>query len=296
MILSTSRHRAAAMLAGLAVLGSATVAVLPAPAASAATATPTAGNGKVIKTRFRAGVKALKVAPERHTGYQRSSFHLWDDADHDCRDTRAEVLASESTRATTGSCTIRTGRWVSSYDGVVVTTAGQLDIDHLVPLAEAWESGARSWSAGKREAYANDLAESRTLIAVTAHANRSKGDRDPSEWQPLKNRCTYLSSWVAVKLRWGLSINRAEKRSLLMAIPRCGNPRITTHAATVHNASAAHATSGSTTATSTSGAGLDPRFDTCADAEAHGYGPYISGQDPEYAWYIDRDGDGIVCE
>ena len=299
-VASISLHRrAAAFFAGVAVLGSTMLTFASVPEANAATATPTATNGVLIKTRFRAAVNTLTVSPEKHTGFQRSSFRLWDDADRDCRDTRAEVLAAESTKPTTGSCTIKTGRWVSSYDGVIVTNASNLDIDHLIPLAEAWESGARGWSAGKREAYANDIAESRTLIAVTAHANRSKGDQDPSQWQPLKNRCTYLTSWVAVKLRWGLTVNRAEKRSLLTAMGRCGNPRITTHAAIVRHASAgqpAPGSSGSASAPPSGGARPDPRYSTCTEAKSHGYGPYVRGQDPEYDWYIDRDSDGIACE
>ena len=264
--------------------------------ASASTRVPKAVNGKVIKVRYRAAVNSLRATRENGAGYVRSAFELWDDSDHDCRDTRAEVLVSESRTSTTGSCTIKTGRWVSAYDGVVFTHASELDIDHLVPLAEAWGSGARSWSAGRREAYANDLTESKSLIAVSAHANRSKGDQDPAEWQPLKSRCRYLSNWVAVKLRWSLTVDRAEKSALLLAIGRCGNPVITTHHAVVDNTSAGGTTTGSSGGSTGGGAGLDPRFGTCGDAIAAGYGPYVRGVDPEYDWYIDRDGDGIVCE
>jgi hypothetical protein len=294
------RKLVVAAVTGLAVVGASATVQVQHSSAAAASAVPTAGNGAVVKLRYRAAVGSLKVAPERGAGYVRSAFRLWDDADHDCRDTRAEVLASESRRATSGSCTIRTGRWVSSYDGVVVTSASQLDIDHVVPLAEAWASGARSWSAGKREAYANDLAEPKALAAVSTHANRSKGDQDPAEWQPLRNRCSYLTSWVAVKVRWGLTVNAAERRALLLATGRCGNPVVTTHRAVVRNASAGHAATGAGGSggggATGGGSGLDPRFGTCTAAIAAGYGPYVRGVDPEYDWYVDRDGDGVVCE
>jgi len=285
-----------AAVASLAVLLACAGIVAQEGPATASTAVPKAVNGTVIKVRYRAAIGSLRVAPEKSVGYLRSAFKLWDDSDHDCRDTRAEVLVSESKASTTGSCTIRTGRWVSAYDGLVLTRASELDIDHLVPLAEAWGSGARSWSAGKREAYANDLTEAKSLIAVSAHANRSKGDQDPAEWQPLKSRCRYLSNWVAVKLRWGLTIDAAEKSALLLAVGRCGNPVVTTHHAVVRNASAGSTTTGSSAGSSGGGSGPDPRFGTCGDAIAAGYGPYVRGVDPEYDWYIDRDGDGIVCE
>ncbi|GAA1976763.1 hypothetical protein GCM10009798_42460 [Nocardioides panacihumi] len=293
--LRSFRARLAA-LASLSVLGACVGLVADDGPAAAATAVPKAVNGQVITVRYRAAINSLRLAPEKGAGYERSAFKLWDDSDHDCRDTRAEVLISESRTTTTGSCTIRTGRWVSAYDGIAFTRASDLDIDHLVPLAEAWGSGARSWSAGKREAYANDLTESKSLIAVSAHANRSKGDQDPAEWQPLKNRCRYLSNWVAVKLRWGLSIDTTEKRALLLATGRCGNPTLTTHHAVVRNAPAGGTTTVSTGGTTAGGSGPDPRFGTCGEAIAAGYGPYVRGVDPEYDWYTDRDGDGIVCE
>ena len=135
----------------------------------------------------------------------------------------------------------------------------------------------------------------KSLIAVSAHANRSKGDQDPAEWQPLKSRCRYLSNWVAVKLRWGLTVDTAEKRALLLAIGGCGNPTLTTHHAVVRNVSAGSTTESGGGSTA-GGAGLDPRFGTCGDAIAAGYGPYVRSVDPEYDWYTDRDGDGVVCE
>lgn len=205
----------------------------PHTAAAASSGTPRAVNGHTYKIRLKAGIAKLPTRAERPAGYARSKFKTWDDADHDCQDTRSEVLRQESERHVTGKCTVKTGLWVSYYDHVRTTEAHNFDIDHLVPLDEVWRSGGRSWSKAKREAYANDLTEKRTLVAVSAHSNRSKGDRDPSEWMPEYGHCKYVKSWVAVKLRWGLAADQLEKDSLRSYATRCGNPMITVHKAKV---------------------------------------------------------------
>src|SRR5262249_13054688 len=148
------------------------------------------------------------------------------DADGDCRDTRAEVLVQESRAPVTGECTIETGRWFSYYDAATWTQASDVDIDHLVPLAEAWDSGARSWTPGTRERYANDLRDRRTLVAVTDNVNESKGDQDIAEWLPDDGRCRYLREWTAVKTRWSLHVDRAEKDAMTRLAADCANPRI----------------------------------------------------------------------
>ena len=94
--------------------------------------------------------------------------------------------------------------------------ASDVDIDHVVALSEAWKSGAHAWSSARRLAFANDISVSWALRAVTDNVNMSKGDRDPSSWIPPYRAavCTYLVGWVAVKLRWGLSVDAAEKSSI----------------------------------------------------------------------------------
>ena len=159
----------------------------------------------------------LEVRAEHSGGYARSKFGDWIDADGDGLDTRAEVLIDESkTRVTISSRTVRTGRWVSLYDNLTWTDASDVDIDHVVALNEAWKSGAYLWSSSRRIAYANDLGVSWALRAVTDNVNMSKGDRDPSSWLPPYRAaiCTYLAGWVAVKLRWKLSVDAAEKSSI----------------------------------------------------------------------------------
>ncbi|MDM7854563.1 excalibur calcium-binding domain-containing protein [Cellulomonas alba] len=238
----------------------------------------------------------LKVSAESSSGYARTKFGGWVDANHDGQDTRAEVLISESRSTVTFTSsthrTVKTGRWVSGYDRKTFTAASKLDIDHMVPLAEAWGSGAKTWSASTRKAYANDLGYASSLVAVSAASNRSKSDRDPARWLPPSKayRCAYVSSWVAVKWRWSLNVDKAEKAAATATLKGCStSSRLVAKPA---KATIVRAATSSTAPPSR----LDPRFATCTAATAAGYGPYVQGRDPEYAWYIDRDHDGVVCE
>lgn len=157
----------------------------------------------------------ITVQNERPKGYSRSLFKHWVDADGDSCDTREEVLIAESTsRAQVDAygCKVIEGDWLSPYDNVAHTNPSGLDIDHMIPLKEAWDSGAWAWNAAKRQSFANDLTDARSLIAVTAGQNRSKSDRDPSNWLPPQTqyRCTYLAEWVAIKAHWKLSMDQSE--------------------------------------------------------------------------------------
>lgn len=173
----------------------------------------------------------LVVATESGAStYDRDAFRHWVDADGDGCDTRSEVLIEESSVATsrTGTCTIAAGRWVSDHDGVVFTDPSGMDIDHMVPLKEAWISGAASWSAGEREAFANDLTYFGSLVAVSASSNRSKSDQDPDSWLPGVDRCEYVKRWVAVKWRWDLRLDSAEKSAIEGALSGCSSREVTT--------------------------------------------------------------------
>ncbi|NJC69249.1 HNH endonuclease [Planosporangium thailandense] len=179
---------------------------------------------------LRTAVSRLVVASEVHTGYNRALFPHWIDADHNRCNTRNEVLIAEATTKpkVSSTCALSGGRWYSYYDNRYWTRTSDLDIDHVVPLAEAWESGARQWTTSRRQAYANDLGDSRTLAAVTDNVNQSKGDRDPAAWMPpyAGARCRYLGDWVAVKIRWRLTVDRAEKAALTSWANKCANTTI----------------------------------------------------------------------
>jgi hypothetical protein len=170
-------------------------------------------------------LNALPVVAATHAGYDRSRFSDWIDADGDGCDTREEVLISERRGGRVVGCTVVRGRWTSAYDGVSTGDPGRFDIDHRVPLAEAWVSGAWRWTAGQRAAYANDLGYAQSLIAVSASSNRSKGDRDPADWMPplAAQRCAYAKEWIAVKYRWGLGVDSREKSFLGRVLATCSS-------------------------------------------------------------------------
>jgi hypothetical protein len=180
---------------------------------------------------LRTAVSSLTVATEVRTGYARSLFPLWIDADGDGCNTRYEVLIAEATTApTVGSgCSLTGGRWYSYYNNAYYTATSDLDIDHMVPLAEAWDSGARNWTTAKRRSYANDLGDSRPLVAVKDTVNQSKSDQDPAEWMPTYSAatCRYIQEWVAVKKRWALTVDSAEKSALTSYAASCTNVTIT---------------------------------------------------------------------
>ncbi len=249
----------------------------------------------------------LKVASPQTQGYSRGLFKLWVDANGNGCDTRKEVLIAEArVKPHIGSgCSLTGGRWWSAYDNLFITHSSSLDIDHFVPLSEAWKSGAFRWSAGTRETFANDLGYPLSLIAVTASTNRSKSDSDPAAWMPpFRNyRCTYVSTWIAIKWRWRLAIDPVEKGVLTLGLVGCGSAANVLKPVRALITTGPPATSGGSSSASTtpsagiaSGGGLDPRFPYCTNAIAAGYGPYTNGVDPEYAWYRDGDSDGIVCE
>lgn len=198
-------------------------------AAGAVVGVPSAAHAATYSAPLSQAVASLPVASEVRTGYDRDLFTLWTDADGDGCNTRNEVLIAEAEEApSVGSgCALSGGRWFSYYDGVSQYAPADLDIDHMVPLAEAWDSGARSWSGAKRTSYANDLGDYRTLVAVTDSVNQTKSDQDPAEWLPAQQQCRYLREWVAVKHRWALSVDSAEKSALTSLASGCSDVTIT---------------------------------------------------------------------
>lgn len=184
-----------------------------------------------ISQPLRTMVAGMSVATEVRTGYNRDLFPHWVDADGDGCNARYEVLIAEAVTAPgVGSgCTLSGGRWYSYYDNAYWTLPADLDIDHMVALAEAWDSGARNWTTSRRQSYANDLGDPRPLAAVTDDVNQAKGDRDPAEWMPsyASARCRYINEWVAAKTRWRLTVDSAEKSALTTWANSCSNVTIT---------------------------------------------------------------------
>ncbi|MEU4834121.1 HNH endonuclease family protein [Streptosporangium sp. NPDC023615] len=174
----------------------------------------------------RTALRALKVAaPRSMAGYSRAKFPHWMSQARKgagC-DTREVVLARDGRGVTRDDeCRAVSGSWRSVYDNRTYTRASSVDIDHMVPLANAWRSGANTWSTQRRRALANDLTRPQ-LIAVSASSNRSKGDQSPDQWQPPKRSywCVYARAWVQVKAYYTLSVTSPEKKTLTAMLDTC---------------------------------------------------------------------------
>ena len=167
--------------------------------------------------------------PMNIPSYSRSHWSHWSDDDGDCQNTRHEVLIAESLSTIsfkgTSTCQVNTGQWYDPYAGTIVFVAGDLDVDHMVPLHNAHISGGWQWSAATKKAFANDLADADHLIAVTASANRSKGSRSPDQWKPPNQSywCEYAKDWARIKYNWGLTATAAEYSALQSMLNTCTN-------------------------------------------------------------------------
>lgn len=149
--------------------------------------------------------------------YHRDAFGTWIDADHDCQNTRAEILQLLSTSTSVpnpSGCSIQHGEWYDPYTDKTFTEASDLDIDHVVPLSYAWEHGAYKWTDKQRRAFANDL---KNLFPVDAKANRSKGDSGPLEWLPpnQKFQCYYVVRFRRVFITYDLEWSFDERNKLM---------------------------------------------------------------------------------
>ncbi|MFC6343925.1 HNH endonuclease family protein, partial [Nocardioides hankookensis] len=179
----------------------------------------------------------LTVAPRTPDGpaYDRDAFGTaWADTDGNGCNQRDDVLLRDSvpdtvTVAQQGRCDhdVLAGTWVDPYTGRTLTfddlkdlhQAQAIQIDHVVPLAEAWRSGASAWSDARRHRFANDLT---VLLAADGPTNAAKGDDDPAAWRPRKAfQCEYAERWVAVKSRWSLAVDRSERRALEEMLAYC---------------------------------------------------------------------------
>lgn len=200
-----------------------------------ASASAGAGGGRADGPTTLPGIPGVEQAREELTGlevaahgsmsgYSRAKFPHWAAQGESC-DTRETVLERDGTGVERDDeCRAVAGKWTSVYDDEAFSDAGDLDIDHTVPLANAWRSGARTWTQEKRKAFANDLTHPQ-LLAVSAGSNRSKGDQGPDEWQPPSKTywCTYARSWVSVKATYELSVTDAEKDMLVEMLDTCNS-------------------------------------------------------------------------
>lgn len=191
----------------------------------ALTATPVRATPPNIPSASTAASRlaTLTVAVESHqSSYNRDLFPHWITITGSCN-TREQVLKRDGTGVSVdSSCYPTSGSWRSPFDGATWTNPSDVDIDHMVPLSEAWASGAWAWTTSRRQTYANDLGGPE-LWAVTDNVNQAKGDQDPATWQPplASFRCTYARAWIQVKYYYNLSVDSAEKSALNGMLGTC---------------------------------------------------------------------------
>jgi hypothetical protein len=201
------------------------------------------GNGEMAATAqappsagaARRQLSELKVRPASSmAGYSREEFPHWSDAQEfgwrlpggtpdpescDARD--AALIRDGREERVEAYCDVASGSWFDPYGGQTYADPEDIDIDHIVPLANAWRSGASSWSTTKKESFAN---VPRDLLSVDDSLNQSKGDKGPEAWKPPRKAywCVYAKRWIGVKHYWDLSVTGAERFALKQMLGRCG--------------------------------------------------------------------------
>ena len=242
----------------------------------------------------------LVVAPEFSSGYQREFFPHWS-VSNGCS-TRERVLIDESTsfaQVDPFGCRVVAGDWLSLFDGRTWDDPAELQIDHLVALKEAWESGAWAWTENQRRSFANDMKDPRPLNAVTGSVNQSKSDLDPADWlPPLEGaRCGYIADWIAVKARWQLSIDGRERDAMARYLKtNCSDQRIAPwETQAVSAPTSVNSSPPPVTVNTDGGTSGSVYYANCTEARAAGAAPILVGE-PGYRVAMDRDQDGIACE
>lgn len=297
----------------------------PTPEAEQTTAVPTieptpeATDGTALA--MLSGLEEKGRAPK--SGYDRDSFGWRDDIDRNGCDTRNDILRRDLHQITlksgTDGCVVLRGTLDSPYSGDTVDfdrADSTIDIDHLVALSDAWQTGAASWDEDLRREFANDPLN---LLAVEASLNRQKGDGDAATWLPPKRdyRCEYVARQIAVKDKYGLWVKPAEADAMARVLSDCeGFLAITgahgwpgtgdgdvvgTEAQPPSEPAPAPApaparapTKDAAPAPATENGG-SVHFQNCDAARAAGAAPVRTG-DPGYRKGLDRDGDGVGCE
>jgi hypothetical protein len=297
------KHRYAA-LAVLAVLGTAacepgqlgsTTPAADAPADAVSEAAQQAQASAPAGGRTAADVLATLAVKGRapKTGYDRDQFGpQWADVDRNGCDTRNDVLArdltDEAVKAGTHDCVVTSGTLADPYTGRTIAfvkgDGSSVDIDHVVALSDAWQTGADRWDEARRTALANDPLN---LLAVDYSANRQKGDGDAATWLPPERgyRCAYVARQVAVKAAYGLWVTQAEHDAIAGVLQGCPAEPVPTPTPTPTPAPV----------DVPAGTPQTEPYPNCADARAAGAAPLHRG-DPGWSDSMDGDGDGVACE
>ncbi|CAB4604566.1 unannotated protein [freshwater metagenome] len=280
-------------------------------ASSASSVTPTTPLPVSASTRDRLAVLSIDDRQIPQGTYHREEWPHWADVDGNGCDARQDALMVWSVVAATvnrsGTCKVVAGSWVSPYDGMRSNNPSDFDVDHLVPLENAFRSGGWAWSTERRRAFANNPGE---LVVASASSNRSKGSDPPNEWRPTNRDswCAYGDGWVKVKSAWGLTVTTAERDALGQMLDTCGiagpvwplggtaftSPEGSAPSGSVSGAPVVPVAPTPTPAPSPS-VGGDVYYANCTAARAAGAAPIYAGQ-PGYRSALDGDKDGVACE
>lgn len=155
--------------------------------------------------------------------YYRKDWKHWIDADHNCINTRHEILKKRSLVPVTLSkngCSVKTGEWDDYYYPEKMTKLSDIDIDHLVPLKHAHESGGKNWNKTQKEIFAND---EENLVITNKKYNREKGSQTIATWLPVQKNyaCKYLIDWMKIKKKYALTISSQEQKTFDLGIKNC---------------------------------------------------------------------------
>ena len=251
---------------------------------------------------------AVVPVPGAVPDYDRGEWRHWVDEDGDCQDTRQEVLVAESVSLVvyedSRQCRVASGTWVGPYTGEQFDDPRGLDVDHMVPLGNAHQSGGWAWTDAKKRQYANDLSYNNHLIAVKASANRSKGSKSPAIWKPPDRGywCQYAIDWIVIKDTWELTATEPEAEALGEMLDTC-TPSRTLTVVQVDISEAAEPTPAQPAGTPSPSPTPASTYASCEDAEAAGE-PRVQGSNGPGRGFPqakvpsarDGDGDGVVCE
>lgn len=274
-----------------------------APSSAVSGSAPSTSGALPEEAATLATLSALAVAADVDPGgYDRERFD-YPAGGTDSRgcSTRARVLMRDSLdppQVTDPGCKVLAGRWVDPYTGATYTSPAKVSIDHVVPLKEAWRSGAAAWSTERMVAFANDVTHRDALAAVEGSGNEQKGDKDPARWRPPDGGRwqTYATGWITVKATWGLTVDAAERAALESMLTSSPKPTPTP------TPMAPPAPASSVPSTTVTVPAVDPAvgpptsvyYASCAAAQAAGAAPLHRGESG-FRDALDRDRNGTAC-
>ncbi|QYH35681.1 DUF1524 domain-containing protein [Salinibacterium sp. M195] len=251
------------------------------------------------------------------TGYARTAKFgaAWLDVDRNGCDTRNDILARDLTATTkSGSCKVLTGQLVSPFTNAQIdflrgnATSALVQIDHVVSLSNAWQTGAQQLTQEQRITLANDPIN---LLAVDGKSNAQKGAGDTATWLPSNKsfRCSYVAAQISVKATYGLWVTTAEHDAMVAVLDSCPDQRAVTSAFTpapapapapepepVVAAPAPAPAPAPVAAPAPAPAPASAYYANCTAVRAAGAAPLYAGQAGYETPRLDRDGDGVACE